>query len=514
MKNKTWLIIIVAASMSGCYSRWTGGEDLDGKAREIADSYRYSKFTIREEQVTSPDQDAIKVTVDFYYYRQPKTLSYNRYIIPGKYTSPIYGRYSGFISQAVSDAEAKRGAEESLLKNILQEPLRRAVNDGLVDELLNLVGDDASRADALLARLIQEDPQILRNISEWEVSRYSKYVTPEIDATTLAYLVQRGVLGESAQATYHCHAVLVEMNDDRRFVLTDRVNTALNRLASAALEQKRMAVFQDIWRGYMPVLSTKLGLNSGSLALAEKPETVIDGLKLELARIDRIEPSIRIKALIIDGDMRRPASGAIISVNGKASRRADAAGQILLDKALLVSSCLKGDLISAHFQFEVLRDLALDFSRKGLSDTPWVKSIESTGLNVSFRYEGKARIVGIGPILKKTEGGLIFKKLKAVAIRGSLKEENYVPVVLNKALIHWSFFNESQRKAVDFQDMTRSVNISLRNSANYQFDLTDEVLLEKIKKYRSSEVVIKFEGKDSGGRPVSYETKSSGQFVK
>jgi hypothetical protein len=514
MKFKIGFLILLTSGLSGCYAHWTGGEDLDGKAREIADSYRYSKYTLREEPVTSPEQDAVKVTMDFYYYRQPKTLSYTRYIIPGKYTSPAFGRYSGFIAQAGSEMEAKRGAEESLLKNILREPLRRAVNEGFVDELLNLVGDDATRADVLLARLIQEDPQIMGNISDWEVSRYSKYVTPEIDATTLAYLIQRRILDESAQATYHCHAVLVEMNDDRRSALMARVNTALNRLASVALEQKRMAAFQDIWRGYRPVLSGKLGLNAGSLAFAEKPEAVIGGLKLELARIDRNEPSIRVKALIIDGGIRRPASGAIISVNGSASRRADAAGQILLEKPFLMSSCLKGDLISARFQFELLRDLALDFSRKGFGDTPWVKDIESTVLNVSFRYEGKAKIVGLVPSLHKTESGMIFKKLKAVVIRGSLREENFVPVVIIKAKIRWSFFNESQRKAVDSHDVTRSMNLSLRNSASYEIELSDPALLEKIKKYRSSEVTIGFEGKDSGGRPVAVEIKSSGKFTK
>jgi hypothetical protein len=83
MRIKACIILVLGvACMGGCYANWPGGEDLDGKAREIARSVRYSEFIAREDPVTSPEQDSVRVVARFYYYRQPKTITYKKILHP------------------------------------------------------------------------------------------------------------------------------------------------------------------------------------------------------------------------------------------------------------------------------------------------------------------------------------------------------------------------------------------------------------------------------------------------
>jgi hypothetical protein len=514
MKLKACLAVLSVVSLCGCYAGWTGGEDLDGKARELADSARFAKYTVREDPVTSPEQNAVKVTVEFYYYRQPMTISFNRYIIPGKYESPGVNQYSGYITNAKTPQEALDRAQESLLQNVLGDPLRAAVNDTLSDEMLKMHGDDAMRAQSLLKKVLQEDPQLPQDIAGWEIARYAKSASPEIEPQMLNYLIQRGILDRSVASTHYDHAVLVEINALSRAALAERINSTLNRMVQTALQQKKLAAFHEIWTEYRPGLVKKLGLNAGGLAFSDTPEALINSLKLELTKVDKVEPSIRIKASITEDGRTRPASNAAISIGGVGSRYTDSIGQVFIDKLTLLTRCLKGDLISTHIQFELLGDLRRDLTRKGLSDESLFEALEGCSLDVTFSYEGRARIIANRPSVQKTETGILFKKLKTVIVKGSLKEDNFVPVTFGRAQIRWSFFNESKRRAVDYYDETRTIRLTLRTSTSYEFEFSKQDLIEKIKKYDSSEFSIKFEGKDARGRAVIKEVSGDGGSLK
>jgi hypothetical protein len=226
--------------------------------------------------------------------------------------------------------------------------------------------------------------------------------------------------------------------------------------------------------------------------------------------VNKAEPSIQLQAFIMEDAHKVPASQASVLINGSWPMRARADGIIWLDRGFLMTHCLKEGRISARIQFEILRDLANDLDQRRVPLSLWKESLEKNEITVLFRYEGRAKVVGALLTIDRVETGLIFKKLKSVILQGSIKEENFVPVTFKKAVILSTFYNESKRRSVDSYRETRAINLPVRKSASFSLEISSPAFLEKIKKYRSSEIIIRLEGQDGAGNPVVVETKAKG----